>query len=131
MGVSGYYLARFINQLTQDHDKPLEVCDIGSGSGTPWKIASSFLDTNQIILTTIDGMAVEDQTHGFKSCNSEAPLNRIVGDALEQLRLIPENYFDVAVCMDMIEHLTKENGYHLLYEMNRVSKKGFCPLLPK
>lgn len=52
------------------------------------------------------------------------------GDVLAELANIGENWFDVSLCSDGIEHLTKEAGHTLLLEMQRVSTLSiiFTPL---
>ena len=55
-------------------------------------------------------------------------MNRKLGILPEDLKLIPDNEFDFVIALDLIEHLTKSQGYLLLYEIDRVST-GFSALL--
>lgn len=47
---------------------------------------------------------------------------RILGVVPEDLKKIPSDKYDLVVAFDLIEHLSRENGYKLLYEVDRISK---------
>lgn len=46
----------------------------------------------------------------------------LVGDAMAQVRLLPERHFDVAVCNDVLEHLVEPES--LLREITRTLRAG-------
>lgn len=128
----GYYLAREINKIQAGSiDGKISVLDIGTGEGRPWEVASEFLRTKLIELTAIDSHTLSTETHGFSKCGSPYPLKLIVGNLLDLLKQFADDSFDFVVSLDVIEHLAKEDGYRMLYEMNRISSKGFavsCPV---
>lgn len=47
----------------------------------------------------------------------------IQSDALDFISKQPSDFFDVCLCSDGIEHLTKARGFDLLKEMSRISKR--------
>lgn len=130
-GVSGLYLARLMDKLiATKSEKTLTVLDIGSGGGRPWSVASIFLKdkASQISLTAID--AVPPKTHGFENLREPKKFKQVRGTLFEALSKTPDSSYDLVVCMDVIEHLSRDDGYRLIYEMNRLSKGAFglsCP----
>jgi hypothetical protein len=93
-------------------------------------VASEFLRHSEIELTAIDGYDGDDTPHGFLKVRTDKKIERIFGDALSALASVPDNSYHVAFALDIIEHLSKEDGYRLIYELNRVSSHGFglsCP----
>lgn len=118
-----------LNDLTelQKHvSRPLKILDLGAGPGSYWKgeKLSSFLISTNSKITLFDASA---------EFNSETfPLGMLVirklGILPGDLNLIPDDEFDAVIALDLIEHLTRSQGYQLLYEIDRVST-GFYALL--
>ncbi len=50
--------------------------------------------------------------------------------ALEGLRQFPDKSVDTVIMIDLIEHLTKEDGYALLQEADRITKKQIVVFTP-
>lgn len=130
-GVSGLYLAALIDKLLSSNNKRyLAVLDIGSGSGRPWSVASIFLQdsSSEISLTAID--AVSPEAHGFENLREPKTFTQVQSSLFEALANTPDSSFDLVVCMDVIEHLSRADGYRLIYEMNRITKEALalsCP----
>lgn len=130
LGVNGYYLANLINKMNNVSNGSLKVLDIGSGLGLPWLVANEYIRECSIDLTTIDAIPIRAYEHGIFHQKNKHSIKHLMGDAISVLKSMPDNSFDLSICMDMIEHLSKEDGYRLLYEMNRISRLAFalsCP----
>jgi hypothetical protein len=62
----------------------------------------------------------------------------IIGNVLDITSLVPQKSFDAVVALDLIEHLTKEDGYRLIDGMESVARRkvviftpnGFLPQEP-
>jgi SAM-dependent methyltransferase len=131
-GVSGVYLARLLKSISHlKGGTEISVLDIGSGIGRPWALASLYLNDPKIRiqLTAID--AVPGESHGSEALGENlSSFSQIKGELFKALSKIDSNSFDLVVCMDVIEHLSKADGYRLVYEMNRITAKGIglsCP----
>jgi hypothetical protein len=57
-------------------------------------------------------------------------VNRKLGIVPADLNIIPTDSFDFVLAIDLIEHLTKDQGYLLLYEIDRISKGSSGLLTP-
>jgi hypothetical protein len=108
----------------------IRVLDIGSSDGKIWQeIASgSWLDDNGVNLeVTLFDASSQEQTQ--ENSKSRLQFETRQGVAPIDLRDISPSEFDLITALDVIEHLSKEHGYHLLYEMNRLSETSVirCP----
>lgn len=111
----------------------LKVLDIGSGGAKYWvDICKQF--GGRLELTLLDPKAPSN----LEELSGLATVSHIPGLAPESLKQFESGQFDVVTAFDLIEHLTKESGYSLLYELDRISSKtsivftpnGFCPQPP-
>jgi hypothetical protein len=108
----------------------VKALDIGSSSGEIWKQVAS------------DGWLTSKDIHlevTLFDANSEAFDKGIQADGLAlvffsgiapvDLRKFGSETFDLVTAFDIIEHLPKDQGYHLLYELNRLSTTSVirCP----
>jgi ubiquinone/menaquinone biosynthesis C-methylase UbiE len=58
--------------------------------------------------------------------------NRIfIADAIDCLSSLPDNSYELLICVDVLEHFDKENGFRLLREMKRVAAKAALISTPK
>jgi hypothetical protein len=57
-------------------------------------------------------------------------IKRILGVVPEYLYSIPSDEYDVVVAFDLIEHLPKDQGYLLLYEIDRISSAASIVFTP-
>jgi hypothetical protein len=67
---------------------------------------------------------LEGQT---SAANGKLILN---SDAISALNCLQENSFDVIICSDVLEHLTKKDGHILIREMLRVASKQVIVFTP-
>ena len=108
----------------------IRVLDIGSSTGEIWKQVASedWLKRTGITLevTLFDAMS---DTSGQGLETDGLSLVRISGVAPLDLRIFDSHTFNLVTAFDVIEHLPKHQGYHLLYELNRLSSVSVirCP----
>jgi len=99
----------------------VRILDIGHGSGHHWAALNQKpLKTHlEIVITALDAIVPQLIAESV----SKPPLEGYIqGEAPMALTQIPSQSFDLVIAFDLIEHLSKENGYLLLYEMERISK---------
>lgn len=119
-----YSVANELRTISQKNLTPLKVLDIGCGNGWYWKSEplSTLIKERAIVLHILDAASVP------------ATLNEIAifyrGIAPEALSKFEDNSFDFVVTYDLIEHFSKEDGYRLLYEIDRISKFGSSVFTP-
>lgn len=115
-----------LTELYKKTARPLKILDLGAGPGRYWtgeKLASFLISTNSQ-LTLLDA-SVEFEAETFPQGMF---VDRKLGILPNDLNLIPDDEFDFVIALDLIEHLTKSQGYQLLYGIDRVST-GFSALL--
>jgi len=110
--------------LVMELQKALHGChtvlDLGCGCNSPAK----FL--NHCRLTGVDGYqpdldkARENGTHD----------EYVFGDVREAESLFPGRKFDACIALDVIEHLTKEDGWRMLKSMERLATKRVVIFTP-
>jgi len=95
---------------------PVRVLDIGAGSAWYWRsgILGRLVNSGKIELSILEP-ASED------GIQKELRVNRIAGFAPNDLKQFDEGSFHVVMAFDVIEHLPKDQGYLLMYEMERLS----------
>ena len=100
----------------------IRILDIGSSTGEIWKQVASenWLKRTGITLevTLFDAMP-DSSGQGVES--DGISIVRISGIAPQDLRMFDSRTFHLVTAFDVIEHLPKDQGYHLLYELNRLS----------
>jgi hypothetical protein len=95
----------------------INILEIGPGQSEHYK--KSFGDyAANVNLTLIDAFpkGISKKIEGF---------NKVVikkGIVPLDLSMFKTNEFDLVICSHVIEHLTKSQGYLLLYEINRIAK---------
>jgi SAM-dependent methyltransferase len=115
-----------LTELQKRLSRPLKILDLGAGPGRYWKgkKLSNFLISTNSKLTLFDASAEFDS----EAFPQGMFVDRKLGILPDDLNLIPDDEFDFVIALDLIEHLTKSQGYQLLYEIDRVST-GFSALL--
>ncbi len=118
---------RFLSQNGKpSHANKVSVLDIGYGLGNHW--AGAKLDhvlRGQIEITAFDSLipSMPEQVH--------SPIKEYIqGLAPQDLAKIPSGCFDIVIAFDVIEHLSKEEGYLLAYEMERISGSSCIVFTP-
>lgn len=119
-------ITEIAHQLNSNQNTSLKVLDLGAGSGHYWdKIVANFQDTI-FEITLVDAVQVESKlplTHNVS-------FNRVVSKVPFGLDIFQNSSFDLVVAFDLIEHLTKDEGYILLYEMDRIACKSSIIFTP-
>lgn len=94
-------------------ETPVSVLDIGSSTGRMW--TEDPLAGFDLRVTLMDpAVSKDDVVEDFQIIRTTAP---------NGLAKIESDSFDAVVAFDLIEHLNKEDGYLLLYEMERIARK--------
>jgi hypothetical protein len=115
-------------ELHKELSRPLKILDLGAGPGRYWKsekLANFLISTNSK-LTLFDASNEFDS----ETFPQGILVDRKLGILPEDLNLIPTDEFDFVIALDLIEHLTKSQGYLLLYEIDRVSTAYSALLTP-
>ncbi len=61
---------------------------------------------------------------------SESIKSSVTGNAPKDLDLILDSSFDIVMAFDLIEHLSREDGYKLLYHMERIARDSTFVFTP-
>lgn len=94
----------------------IKILDIGSGGAGYWNhILSRF--GGQIELTLFDPM----EPQNLQALSKLGNVKHMAGFAPGDLAQFDSNTFEICTAFDLIEHLSKEDGYRLLYEIDRVT----------
>ena len=122
------HLMLFSKLISQELEKfpsePITVLDIGGGAGEYWlkdDNLNKFLRKGQLKVTIIDAQIPNPKDF------SELDFKQ--GFAPKDLSQFSDSRLDMVIASDSLEHLSKEDGYILLYEMERLAKKlaSFLP----
>jgi hypothetical protein len=96
-------------------DRTISILDIGGGSGEYWvkneKLRKK-LENHEISVTIFDAVIPSAEKNPF--------LNYVQGEAPEGLERFEDASFEFVVAFDVIEHISSESGYLLLYAMERI-----------
>lgn len=108
------------NLALNNPKRPLRILDVGGGQGLVWMEIdqSGWLMANGIELE----VTILDASDLGKSADSKSLRVRWEdGRAPACLESKSAGSFDLVCALDVIEHLPKHEGYHLLYQMHRIS----------
>lgn len=103
----------------------VRILDLGAGSGVLWNDVLEI--TNglcRIELTLADGAPVLWSEKIFAGTKKSVKERLVISLPLD-LAAIPSKSFDVVTAFEVIEHLSVDDGYRLLYEMERISSGVF------
>lgn len=115
---------------SKSSSRQVKVLDVGSSNGKIWsQVASSrWLEQNDLVLdVTLFDANFEGPS---ESSNNESLRFRFEnGLAPQGLAQFAKDDFDLVAALHVIEHLPKDQGYLLLYELNRISATSVigCP----
>ncbi len=102
--------------------KTIRVLDIGSSDGKVWTelAGDNWLDRQKIVLSvTLFDATVESEN--VRNGEGGLFLRSQLGIAPRDLSNFASDEFDLVSALHVIEHLSKEDGYLLLYQINRMS----------
>jgi ubiquinone/menaquinone biosynthesis C-methylase UbiE len=116
-----------LNKIAQiSKGETIKVLDIGAGSAWYWEEIANEITNFSLEVTLLDAVQLDSKL----SRHQQLEFRRLVGTAPESLTEITANEFDLVVAFDLIEHLSKENGYKLLYEIDRISENSSMLFTP-
>jgi hypothetical protein len=104
-------------------NKTIRVLDIGSSDGQVWRNVAreSWLQRHKItLIVTLFDASVESRNLTLDG--ERLVLKSKLGLAPSDLSQFKDTEFDLVSALHVIEHLSKENGYLLLYEINRLAE---------
>ena len=124
------FYQQFINRIDRETSDCQSLLDIGCGFNLPIKRVTERMDRSvglDVFQPSID-KAIKAQTHN----------EFVVADVKSYLEQLPDKSFDAVLALDLIEHLTKEQGFWLISQMERLARKkvviftpnGFVPQTP-
>lgn len=117
-----HVLAKLIRrQATSRGSATLTVLDLGAGSGSLWSDVSRLLEKGVTLdITLADGADVkwaEEQ----RTWPPNMSTSRVKISIPEDLGAFRDSSFDIVTAFEVIEHLSVDDGYRLLYQMERIS----------
>jgi hypothetical protein len=112
-------LSELIRELGLREGRVLRILDVGSGSGTIWLQPDlrSTLETVAVDVTLFDAADTLDLVE------LPANFNHHRGIAPSDLSTFRNDAFDIVIAFDLIEHLSKQEGYLLLYQLDRLASQ--------
>ncbi len=106
-------------------DSALRVLDIGAGAAPYWGGLSARPKFPPTKLTLMDAAT----TYGPDQLGAIS-VSRVKGYAPADLSQFEDNSFDLVIAFDLIEHLSRSEGYQLIYEMERISNSAIGIFTP-
>jgi hypothetical protein len=111
-------MRREVEKIAKQTRNPrIKILDIGAGSAWYWEQLKVKEKSVLLEVTLLDAITLNNP----ESTSTQITYRRVVGTVPESLSAIPSNSFDFVLACDLIEHLPKESGYKLLYEIDRIS----------
>ena len=114
-----HIIATHIRQLSERYERKIKVVDLGCGSAEYWKSGAlkKVLDSDILELTLVDASDTFSKMDNVFGSN----VNMHAGLIPEVLEDFSEDFFDVSIALDLIEHFPKHTGLIFLYEVDRVT----------
>lgn len=108
---------KFVKTLFPENMQGLKVLDVGHGYGETGLYIRSRLNLKQ--WSQLDGLEIDKPYHDLQAKMSIYD-GLYLANALDMP--IGDKFYDISIGQHVIEHVTKENGFCLLSEMERVTK---------
>ncbi len=120
-------LEKFCFEVFEDlsPNSSIRVLDIGAGGAQYWTELGENPQFPSTRLTLMDAAT----TVGPEQVGS-IRISRLRGFAPVDLNQFEDNSFDLVIAFDLIEHLSRSDGYQLVYEMERISKNAIGIFTP-
>jgi hypothetical protein len=99
------------------HAKYISILDLGAGSASYWnQVLSKFpnIEFNLVLMDAVPNLSSASMLNNVRQ-------TRLQGEIPIDLSIVPDNSYDIVVAFDLIEHLPKDKGYLLLYEIDRIA----------
>lgn len=113
-------LLAVVAQLRRDLRDCKSVLDLGCGYNSP----ARFLNGRHLV--GIDGYEPDLERARQRGTHDEY----ICGDVRRAAELVPGRRFDACIALDVIEHLTKEDGWQMLKAMEQIAVKKVIIFTP-
>jgi hypothetical protein len=106
----------------------LKILDLGAGPAKYWLQSP----LREFLIETGSRLTLLDAAPEFSETLSEHgnAITRVQGIVPESLLSYEEDSFDLVIAIDLIEHLSKSQGYLMLYEIDRIGKFGQIIMTP-
>ncbi|MCL4430960.1 MAG: class I SAM-dependent methyltransferase [Epsilonproteobacteria bacterium] len=114
------YFTPILDELFKSIETPIEVCDIGCGNGLYGISIKNHYNCNY---TGVDGSSYaleQAKNRGIDKLYS-------IGDFCTDKMPFPDNFFDLVICKDVLEHLIKPE--FLVSEIQRITKPSGYALI--
>ncbi len=132
--IDNFLLKPFYNQFIDDINEQTMDCDSMLDIGCGFNLAIKKITYRMKHSVGLDVFLPSIE----KAKASETHTEFVLEDVKTYLERMPDNSFDAVIALDLIEHLTKEDGFWLIKQMERLAKKkvliftpnGFVPQTP-
>ena len=125
----GYLVARKINRTCQKlRVTKLRVLDAGAGQGGPWAVANLFIQENlSLEIVCLDAVSGTEHAGKLRQNNHITPITE---DLHKWIPNRLDDEFHLVFFLDVLEHMSAESGYQVLYAANRISSNGVAVTTP-
>jgi hypothetical protein len=112
-------LANEIDALSSKLNRKIRVADLGAGPATYWNV----FPLQQCLNNCISELFIVDASPEFTKPNEITEFNITYHEGIlpKALSEFSEDYFDLVVGLDLIEHFSYEDAMFFLYEIDRIT----------
>jgi len=108
---------KFLKTLFPENMQGLKILDVGHGYGETGLYIRTRLNLNQ--WSHLDGLEIDKPYHDLQN-KMNIYDDLYLASALDMPR--PDKFYDISIAQHVIEHVSKEDGWGFLSEMERVTK---------